>query len=254
MASFTHERYRYIMHSALQSGYKFISYSDLRNHLTSTQNICLLRHDCDNDLSAALSIARIESEMGIRSTYFVMLRSAIYNLMSFPCKHIVKEIISLGHWIGLHFDAQPYENSESHDIAIHVDQERAWLSEEFNVLVDVVSFHQPSFRILDNQIKLNCLNTYDRFDMAGVHYLSDSNMSWKEGCPSHLFHQHQYQKLQLLLHPEWWTTKEINLDQKWMMILFNQFDIIQSSLMEREATYNSLRLFQIDHVDIASLQ
>lgn len=254
MTFFTHEHYRYIIHSALQSGYQFISYSDLRNYVASTQNICLLRHDCDNDLSAALSIARIESEMGIRSTYFVMLRSAIYNLLSFPSKNIVKEIISLGHWVGLHFDAQPYEQMESRDLAIHVDRERALLSDEFNVSVDVVSFHQPSFRILENQIKINCLNTYDRLDMAGVHYLSDSNMRWKEGCPSEIFHQKQYQKLQLLLHPEWWTSREINLDQKWLMILFNQFDIIQGSLIEREATYNFPRVFQIDHVDIASLK
>jgi hypothetical protein len=238
----------------LQGGYKFIGYTDLKHHLTKPQNICLLRHDCDNDLSAALSIARIESEMGIRSTYFLMLRSPIYNLLSFPCKNIVKEIVCLGHWIGLHFDAQPYEHSESRDIAIHVDRERAWLSEEFNVSVDVASFHQPARRILENQIKLNCLNTYDRLDMAGVHYLSDSNMMWKEGCPSEMFNKHQYPSLQLLLHPEWWTNREINLDQKWLMILFNQFDIIQGSLLEREATYNISRLFQIDHVDLASLQ
>jgi hypothetical protein len=254
MSSFTHQHYRHIMKSALQNGYKFISYTDLKHYLIKPQNICLLRHDCDNDLSAALSIARIESEMGIRSTYFVMLRSAVYNLLSFPCKNIVKEIVSLGHWVGLHFDAQPYEHSESLDIAIHVDRERAWISGEFNVSVDVVSFHQPSLKILENKIKLNCLNTYDRIDMAGIYYLSDSNMIWKEGCPSELFGQRSYLRLQLLLHPEWWTSREINLDQKWLMILFNQFDIIQGSLLEREATYNISRLLHIDHADRTNLQ
>jgi hypothetical protein len=233
---FTYAHYRYILSSALESGYKFTNFLTFKDEQRN-QPICLLRHDCDNDLTAAVKIARIEAEMGVRSTYFMLLRSAQYNIMSIPNSRLVREIIQLGHWIGLHFDELYYVNSAPAQIAVYVDRERAWLSEEFSVPVEVVSFHQPSQHVLDNQIKLNCINTYDQNDMAGIYYLSDSNTVWKEGCPSNFFLARKHPHLQLLLHPEWWTVEEQTIREKWNQMLWHNFELMQQSLLERERVY-----------------
>ena len=81
---FTLEQYRWVLHTGMESGYDFISFSALEDHRETEQPICLLRHDCDNDLTAAAEIARIEEDLGVRSTYFLMLRTPLYNLMSAP--------------------------------------------------------------------------------------------------------------------------------------------------------------------------
>src|SRR4051794_40605096 len=79
---FTHDAYREILEAALESGYQFISFPALAEHRRRNDLVCLLRHDCDNDLVAAVEIARIEEQLNVRSTYFLMLRSALYNLLS----------------------------------------------------------------------------------------------------------------------------------------------------------------------------
>jgi hypothetical protein len=168
--SFTYKYYKSILTSALENGYEFISFPMLKDYSQMRQLLCLLRHDCDNDLAAAAKMARIEEEMGIRSTYFLMLRSPLYNLMSIPNTKLAREIIQRGHWIGLHFDEFFYRDTVPEQITDYVERERTSLSYEFNVAVDVVSFHQPSEKILNNQIKLNCINTYDLKHMGKAFY------------------------------------------------------------------------------------
>ncbi len=99
---FSKTGYQTLLETALDAGYRFIPFD---NTLHSKQGkCCLLRHDVDVDLGAALEIAKVESVLGIRSTFFLMLRSPLYNLMGRTNSRIVQEIIQLGHWIGLHYD------------------------------------------------------------------------------------------------------------------------------------------------------
>jgi len=235
---FTYEHYKHILRSALENGYKFISFLELKDVHQKEQLVCCLRHDCDNDLTAAAAMAVLEAQIGVQSTYFLMLRSAMYNLLSTPNVGLVREIIRRGHMIGLHFDEQCYPNTSPAEVASYVDCERALLSREFGLPVNVVSFHQPSQRVLDNEIRISCINTYDHSDMEGVHYLSDSNTLWRGACPSKLFHERRYPRLQLLIHPEWWTKQEMTLQQKWNQMLRNNFELVQQSLLRRERTYN----------------
>lgn len=237
-SSFIYKYYRSILTSAVENGYEFISFPMLKDRSQMGQRLCLLRHDCDNDLTAAVKMARIEEEMGVRSTYFLMLRSPLYNLLSVPNTKLVWEIIQGGHWIGLHFDELFYRDSAPEQLTDYVERERRTLFYEFNVPIDVVSFHQPSERVLNNQIGLDCINTYDLRNMGKIFYSSDSNMTWKKGCPSKIFRSKKFSRIQLLVHPEWWTGKEMAIKQKWNHMLHHNFELIQLSLIQRENTYN----------------
>jgi hypothetical protein len=62
-------------------------------------------------------------------------------------------------------------------------------------------------------------------------------MIWQEVCPSEFFRARRHPRLQLLLHPEWWTAEEMPIEQKWMRMLHNNFALMQGSLLERERAY-----------------
>jgi hypothetical protein len=234
---FTHDRYRSMIEAARAAGYRFATFDELAGLRASQERACLIRHDCDNDLRAALDLARIEAECGIRSTYFVMTRSVLYNIMAPPILVAVRGILGLGHRLGLHFDETPFAEQAPAAVAAQVDRERDWLAREFGQPIEIVSFHQPSPRVLANEIRLNCLNTYDKHDMAGVHYLSDSNMKFRGKTPFEQFESREHRLLQILLHPEWWTEEPSTLDDKWNRVLGNNIDTVQRELLKRELTY-----------------
>lgn len=236
-AAFTYGHYRRILEAGLESGYQFIAFEQLAKVRDAESYLCLLRHDCEGDLAAALRLGELEQELGIKSTYFVQLRSPMYNVMSTPQARFVRGVLDLGHRLGLHFDERSHEAAGPAQIADLVDAERALLGAEFGVPVDVVSFHQPSQRVLENGIKLNCLNTYDRSDMRNVAYLSDSNWHWRED-PIEVFQEHRHAHLQLLLHPECWTDRSMSPESKWRQVLRHNVEISQETMLEREKSYN----------------
>ena len=73
-SAFTHARYEDMLAGAKEAGYCFGSFDDLPPP-SDPRPWCFLRHDCDNDLSASLDMAKLEHRYNITSTWFVMLRS-----------------------------------------------------------------------------------------------------------------------------------------------------------------------------------
>ena len=236
--AFTFAEYRTILETGLASGYRFIGFEELSKARHVERYLCLLRHDCEGDLTAALRLGQIEHSLGISSTYFVQLRSPLYNVLARPQARFVSGVLDLGHRLGLHFDEHSYGEAKPAEVADLVDAERSLLGAEFGVPVNVVSFHQPSPRVLDNEIKLHCLNTYDRSDMLGVAYLSDSNWRWKED-PIEAFQSHSHPHLQLLLHPECWTQRSMSVERKWRHVLRDNVEIAHQTLVEREKSYKT---------------
>ena len=75
--------------------------------LNSTNQI-ILRHDVDLDIYPAYKMALLENEIGVKSTFFILLNAQSYNPLSINNKNILREISSLGFEIGLHFDPTNY--------------------------------------------------------------------------------------------------------------------------------------------------
>lgn len=238
-ASFTHAGYRQLLGTALDSGYAFVDYATATRTIAAgeTKLQCLLRHDCDNDLTASLDLAIIEAELNIQSTYFLFLRSALYNPFSQPNRRLIERMVGLGHWLGLHFDERAYPDADATQIAEAVDTEREWMRQEFGTAVTVMSFHQPSQRVLQGNLKLNCLNTYNSHEMAGIFYISDSNKNWKRQDPLELFKNKTHRSIQLLAHPEWWSPMPLTIAENWCVMFRHQFELAQNQALEWEHTY-----------------
>jgi hypothetical protein len=236
--------YQKMLESALNNQYKFLSFDE--KNAEGNNKFCLLRHDIDADLKAAYEMAAVEKELGIRSTYFLMLRSPVYNLFGRANHDYTEKIISLGHSIGLHYDEgfYPANNKNLQDL---VQTEALILSKMFNISISTVSFHQPGKSVQENKIKLKgFINTYDKEDMRGIFYLSDSNMVWKNETPFEIFTESIHHKVQLLIHPMWWVGNGgENTETLWDKAILDNIKRSLSQITRTERAFGSERTIEV---------
>src|SRR5215204_3626911 len=168
----------------------------------------LWRHDIDIDLEATRRVARLEAELGIRSTYFLMTRSWFYNLLSHDGEETIAVLKSLGHQVGLHCDL-----GLARDAAVSDAEVEARVARDFAVveaafgagaLAPVVSFHNPPHAVLRKHYSF--YSAYQPRFFGEIKYLSDSNRHWREGPPEAWFARDDVRKLSVLLHPIIWAS------------------------------------------------
>jgi hypothetical protein len=204
---FSQEGYR-----ALLLNFRKLGYSPSFLHrFEAVAGTLISRHDIDISLPDALTVARIEGELGWQSDFYFLLTSDLYNLSSARSKGILKEIASLGHAIGLHFDASLYGDPASltrEQLSYGIQAEAENLRDIIDGPVYSVSFHRPLKRFQGMPGLLAGLpHAYEPRFFCDVAYVSDSKGGWHHGHP--LDHQAVSKQLplQLLTHPIWWTQK-----------------------------------------------
>ncbi|MCP5464819.1 MAG: hypothetical protein H7A33_07335 [Deltaproteobacteria bacterium] len=205
-----------LLQNAQSQSYHFVTFSQ-KDQFKDKKRI-LLRHDIDNELCQCLPLAQAEAKLGIKATYFIMLRSSAYNLLSLENRQIVLELLKLGHEIALHFQEKI---AASPDIMLqNIQNEVTVLENEFNTKVSAVSFHQPSPFVLEGHLLIpQLINTYNKEQMAPYHYLSDSNQEWRNNSAQQIIADSSHKDLQILLHPMWWLHPGKNIKQIWQETL-----------------------------------
>ena len=247
---FSPTKYVEILGAGLERGYCFESFSKILQPPLETHigPVCLLRHDVDADLGAAAAMARLERQFGIRSTYFLMTRSPLYNLMSRANHTLVEDIIQCGHWIGLHFDHGFHPRLEHSDGWI--EYEASLLEKLFGISVHAVSFHQPGPEVLRGEVSTGWrVNTYDKQKLAGFSYASDSNRQWLWSAPQEIFSSGDHPKLQLLIHPMWWMHPHQTTEDVWDQVIVDNFERAQQQLIACERAYGSPRKLHVTKRD-----
>lgn len=169
----------------------------------------LLRHDVDFSPHRALTLARIEAEKGVRSTYFWLFHSDFYNLLEAEVAAIVRQIGALGHWTGLHFDLSFYADiADETSLSRRLSAERHMLADLSGQPVEAFSFHNPttnsslSFR---GERIAGMVNAYGKALSDRYRYLSDSNGYWRFDSPFVVLAEGRHPAVHMLIHPEWWT-------------------------------------------------
>ena len=170
----------------------------------------LWRHDVDYSVHRAVALARLETELGARATYFVSLHSDLYNVLEPAVHERLREIVALGHWIGLHFDPGfPRDGS--------LDDRAAWegrmLSEALHTPVPAVSLHNPSVsgtQDLDVEELGGMLHAGARSVRDRYPYISDSNGYWRFERLPEVLAAGAHERLHVLTHPEWWQAEAMS--------------------------------------------
>lgn len=242
---FSLQTYRSLLETARGAGYSFVTFRDIETEAEQDRRACLVRHDVDVSLQFALRMARAEAGWGVAATYFVMLRSPAYNLFSRAGTTALRDIVSLGHEIGIHFDGQ-HPSVEDARLLEMIAQEAALVESVGGTSVHAVSFHQPSPEILDRQIKVpGLINTYNREDLAGWHYVSDSNRYWRGQDPWQMLSSGSPKKIQLLIHPMWWVCDAEEPEEVWNSAVLSNFEAMQEQFLATEAAYGPARTLSL---------
>ena len=141
---FDAEVYGSLLERLIQSDLQFsIDWQNVKG-----SGVLLLRHDVDFSVDYAHAIAKKEFDRAVKSTFFFMLTSNMYNLLSPKNRDLVEDIAGMGHKISLHFDPTCYADLTPFTI------ERCTFEELFNVEVDIVSIHRPGTFLEQNDIDL----------------------------------------------------------------------------------------------------
>jgi hypothetical protein len=198
---FTIGEYRELLAIA-KAGYLFSQY----DAIPWGTRFVLWRHDCDFSLNRALALARIEAAAGICATYFLNPHSEFYNLLERNQYRLVREIVGMGHRIGLHFDAAFYDIADENSLAHLVSEEAALLESLFGVMPSAFSFHNPgAFHLgCEDEAYGGLVNCYSRRIRTDVPYCSDSNGYWRFRRLRDVLVKATDPCLQVLTHPEWW--------------------------------------------------
>lgn len=201
-SDFTWSEYRSLIQLAKQS-HVFRGFNDF----DSDENFILWRHDIDFSVSKALEMAKIEAEESVVATYFVWLHSEYYNVFEKEVTDAIKEIISCGHKVGVHFDCDYYGVSSVQELEIYLSKEKALLEDIFDIQIDTFSFHNPgiNFGEMSSWKYADMINTYADYFKENVGYCSDSNGIWRFKSIRETIEEQSDKPLQILTHPVWWT-------------------------------------------------
>jgi len=204
LCNFSYKHYSKILENVKKS-FKFSNYEEF------SSNDIILRHDVDVSLDAALKIGKIESDLGICSTFFILFHAELYNPFSLNSSKIVSKLIKMGHKIGLHYHSTFFVENNL-DPSTNIAKEIELMESHYKTTIKVVSSHDSS---ISKKILLNLpegvVDAHSEEFIKNRKYFSDSVQNWREGCLCQNYTK--YEKLQVLTHPIWWTEDNKNRNQ-----------------------------------------
>lgn len=204
---YTYDWYERFLAGLLDSGYSDADYGD-----SLEPGEMIVRHDIDFAPRKALEMGRIEADLGIEATYFVLLTCPLYNVFYKPVRSMLGELQSMGHTVGVHFSTHQYWNGEAPSEAVteRVLAERAALSSAVGEVSEAVSFHRPDEWLFRRSFD-GFISTYEERFFTDVAYLGDSNQRWRE---KHPLIGDRPEKLQILTHPGLWGEEDAGFEAR----------------------------------------
>jgi len=196
--------YRDLVANLLRMGYGVTTFDECAS---PKRGDLLLRHDVDYCLPTAVKMAGIEAAHDMVSTWFILVRSPLFNPFGAGERELLRSLRAKGGRIGLQFDAGYYpEMSDVTTLEKAASEEIAALEIASAGPVVAVSFHKPP----------PCLRTHGelfagrphcsepRF-MRDIVYCSDTLAQFSHGEPLDRAHASDLCAMQLLTHPIWWS-------------------------------------------------
>lgn len=185
MKDFTLKKYGEYLSAIKASGIPFYRYDEfLEQNLKEQDSFCLIRHDVDRRPSLSLDMAKLEHSMGIKSSYYFRIKPVSYK------KSIIKEIASLGHEIGYHYECL---SDSDGDIPKALDDFKVRLADLRKIAsIKTCCMHGRPFKPHDNReiwrvkenhdillTELKMLGElYLDIDYSDISYINDTGRNW----------------------------------------------------------------------------
>lgn len=237
---FTYDAYRKLLSLLKSHGYEYANFHDW----SKFSQCVILRHDLDFDISRAVKIAQIEADMKVKSTFFVLVHSDMYNALSFQNVDYLRRLLQYGHNIGLHFDAMSYPEwtGDKRKICDFIREEAAVLSRAIGTPVSCVSMHRPSEDILGANLRIpGVVNSYEYVFFHEFKYVSDSRRHWREPIEE-IIGSGKFARLQILTHPFWYNEKERDLRSSLIQFInrayYDRYCILRRNFTNLDEVFN----------------
>jgi hypothetical protein len=205
MQGYNEQTYRQLLSLIRRHGWCCCRFTQ---EMPSVEKRLFLRHDVDYSLALAQRLAEINAELGVTATFFLQLRSPLYNLLAPVNLARARAIEGMGQRLALHCTVpEPFPETAS--------ELRTWVQQEFHRFRDLLpqaepafAWHNPTTVLLERFRDLEVpglVNVYHRRFTREMTYCSDSNFR----TPPATFHDQlcnpRGSALHLLLHPVNWT-------------------------------------------------
>ncbi len=176
-------------------------------------------------------MARLEAVLGVGATYFVLLRTELYNPLSRDGLADLRAIAACGHDIGLHFDASRYAPDRA-ALDAAASREAAMLESALDRPVRMLSLHRPAPALIGDPRPLGGRShAYEPRFMKDIGYCSDSRAAWHHGAPLEHTAIADGCALQLLTHPIWWMGEsEQSPPERLQRFLAERYDTLDAAL------------------------
>lgn len=213
--------YRDLLEAFFTAGYVARRFDDFE----PDQRHLLLRHDIDMSIARALELAELEHQMGVSSSYFVMITNELYNAFCSENARKLRKIIELGHDVGLHIDLAIYDIDEATYEQV-IRREVSLLEQIVDTRVTLVSYHRPATLLQGvdyERIRLpGLICTYEPRYFREIGFCSDSRGGWYHGHPLDHEAVAAGRALQLVTHPIWWTAEGAETARDVLMALVDR--------------------------------
>lgn len=218
---FTLDMYRRYLRFAISSR-EIVTYASI----DWTKPFVLWRHDCDMSLDRAEGIAEVDAAHGVKSTFFVNLKSEYYNPLENSQRNKIRRIVELGHDIGVHLDASGLTQLDHESLGRELSRESEIISTLADQEPTAFSFHNPTARelALDDSVVLGLVNCYSKRFREEVAYCSDSNGYWRYWSIDRAITESHDRHLQVLTHPEWWHEEPLPPRARVMKAIYDHAD------------------------------
>ncbi|MDD4489616.1 MAG: hypothetical protein PHD30_03835 [Paludibacter sp.] len=181
---FTLDIYSQLLRALQKSGYLFFTFEQYCSGKVNEKYI-LLRHDVDLRAPNSLSIAKVEHELGIRSTYYFRV------VPESNQPEIIQQIAALGHEIGYHYEDLSICKGDIKAAVLHFEQQLNYFRQFYPI--QTICMHGSPTSQYDNK---DLWKDYDYhtygiigepyFDIFGsgeegvqdVFYLTDTGRMW----------------------------------------------------------------------------
>jgi len=130
-----------VLAAALDGRYIFLTCGDYADGARPAGNFAVLRHDVDALPIRALSVGRLEHQLGILASYFFRVHANEYNAFGFENVAVIRQLAAMGHEIGLHAEPVDLAAATGCDPAGTLVASRAMLEAVADVPVRGVACH-----------------------------------------------------------------------------------------------------------------
>jgi len=213
--NFSMEYYASIIKLAQVSGYSFCTLSEFVRLGCPKRFHFVIRHDLDRQPMSLRAIFDTERELNVRSTTFVRLAGAEYNVLSYPCFKMLSEMAHQGWEIGLHSNFVEYAviNNLSPEALLmgELNMLRTFFDvvgvaphRDINYMYNSLPFLNENWQRFSKEMNLS-YHAYEDRILSNTMYVNEGfnpHICWRSITPEEAVKTGG--SVYMLTHPHWW--------------------------------------------------